>query len=59
MIKDNIEFFNLEEIKKDGTLIRFKEDLILNLGCETHKRDRFYGYRAIGGELRFKTSSKF
>lgn len=59
MIKDNIEFFNVEEIKSDGTILRFKEDLILSLGCNEHKRGRFYGYRSIGAELRFKTNAKF
>lgn len=59
MIFNNIDFFNIEEIKEDGTLLRFKEDLILNLGYYTHQRGRFYGYRAIGSELRFKTPSAF
>lgn len=59
MIYKNIDFFNIEEIKDDGTLLRFKEDLILNLGYKSHQRGRFYGYRAIGSELRFKISSSF
>ncbi len=55
----NIEFFNIEEIKKDGTLLRFEESLILSLGNEEHQRGRFYGYRSIGAELRFKTVAPF
>lgn len=59
MIHDNIEFFNCCEIKSDGTILRFKEDLILGLGYKEHQRGRFYGYRSIGVELRFKTNAKF
>lgn len=59
MIRDNILFFNVEEITKDGQLLRFKEDLIKSLGWSEHQRGRFYGYRAIGSELRFKTDAKF
>lgn len=59
MIKDNIYFHNVEEITKDGKLLRFNEKLINNLGCDTHQRGRFYGYRAIGSELRFKTDAGF
>lgn len=59
MIYDNIEFFNVEEINNKGNILRFKEDLILSLGCQKHNRGRFYAYRAIGCELRFVTDSKF
>lgn len=59
MIYDNIEFFNVEEINENRNILRFKENLILNLGCQAHQRGRFYGYRAIGCELRFLTESKF
>ena len=59
MIYDNIDFFNCSEIKSDGTLLRFTEELILGLGYKEHQRGRFYGYRSIGVELRFKTKSKF
>ncbi len=59
MIYDNIDFFNVEEINDKGNILRFKESLILSLGCQKHNRGRFYGYRAIGCELRFVTDSKF
>lgn len=59
MIKDNIEFFNVSQITESGKLLRFDEDLINSLGCEVHQRGRFYAYRAIGSELRFKLDSKF
>ncbi|MDE7385231.1 MAG: hypothetical protein K2M84_05690 [Anaeroplasmataceae bacterium] len=59
MIYDDIEFFNVEEINKQGNILRFKEDLIQSLGNSAHTRGRFYGYRAIGVELRFVMNSSF
>ncbi|MDE6655611.1 MAG: hypothetical protein K2J85_01315 [Anaeroplasmataceae bacterium] len=59
MIHDNIEFFNVEEINSQGNILRFKENLIQNLGNPVHQRGRFYGYRAIGTELRFVMDSLF
>ncbi len=59
MFYDDLLFFNVEEITEDGKILRFQEDLICQLGCEAHKRGRFYGYRSIGAELRFVTESKF
>lgn len=59
MIHNNIDFFNVEEILPNGQLLRFPLSLINGLGYENHKRGRFYGYRAIGSELRFKTNSPF
>lgn len=59
MIYENIEFFNVEEILPNGQLLRFPLKLINSLGYEHHKRGRFYGYRAIGSEIRFKTWAPF
>ncbi|MDE6414379.1 MAG: hypothetical protein K2K48_03105 [Anaeroplasmataceae bacterium] len=59
MIYDHIEFFNVEEINHKGNILRFKENIIQNLGNPAHTRGRFYGYRSIGAELRFVTESLF
>ncbi len=54
MIKDQIEFFNVEEIGPEGQLWRFPKKLMDRLGDENHDRGRFYSERAIGVELRFR-----
>lgn len=59
MIYAGIEFYNVEQITENGQLLRFEESLIKSLGYKSHQRGRFYGYRAIGCELRFKTPARF
>lgn len=58
----NIDFFNIDHLEAFGDsykLERFPKELEENLGCEVHKRGRFYSHRAIGSEIRFKCAAPF
>ncbi len=59
MLKDGIEFFNVEQIGPNGELWRFDKNLMDCLGCSRNDRARFYAQRAIGVELRFKLKGTY